>query len=398
MRKLSLALLLLTLLGFVVFLGGKLPYFLFYVVALSILLPLLHSLITIIRLKGKIVLPEKSLYRGDDVDIHYQVSNNTPFLIPYLIIDSKIQASLSSYESKVATGLPGHELYRSHETVNLRKRGYFQVGEIEVIIQDIFKLFKFKKKISSDISLLVYPKTIKLASFRTSTSHHQGELISTDGRFEDRTRVNTFRDYVEGDSIKSMHWKLSAKRDEPIVKIFDNRVDSNLTIFLDNSSSSYRDDVDNRLEDKAVDIALSIIDYSLDNNLNVSLVHQKKDEILSTSGSEIYDLKPFLEELARLRATGGLNIKDLILNNIENIGKGSSIIIITPLLNKACGAIVLELLSKNYRPYLIVVRDSENKTGYIDEDIRKKLIRENIPLHLINYHTNIKEVLEDYRE
>ena len=34
----------------------------------------------------------------------------------------------------------------------------------------------------------------------------------------------------------------------------------------------------------------------------------------------------------------------------------------------------------------------------IDEDIRKKLIKENIPVYLINYHMNIKEVLEDYRE
>lgn len=398
MNKIGLVLIGLMLLAFVVFLGGELAYFIFYIFALSIILPLIHSLITIIRLNGKVIVPEKSLYRGDDVDITYLVDNRTPLLIPYIIIDSKVHSTLGRYQSKLATSLPGRESYRHYETVNLNKRGYFHVGEIEVTIQDIFRIFKFKKKISSKASLLVYPKIIKLASFKTSSSQHQGELFSSDGKFEDRTRISTLRDYVEGDNIKSIHWKLTAKKDEPMIKVFDKRVHSSVVIFLDNSLWSYHDDVDNRMEDKAVDLALSIIDYCLDNSLDSTLVHQDKDKSLLTSGNEIDDLKPFLNELAKLRATGKMSFSDLILNNIEIHSQASTIIMITPQLDKKVGASVLELLSKNFKPFLIIVSDRENKSGKIDEDIRRKLIKENIPVYLINYHMNIKEVLEDYRE
>lgn len=347
---------------------------------------------------GKVIIPDQSLYKGDDVDIQYIVNNKTPLLIPYMIIDNKTHATLSRDQSKVATALPGNELYRHYETINLSKRGYFEVGEIEVTVQDIFRLFKFKKRISSTASLLVYPKTIKLNSFRTSSSQHQGELMSRDGKFEDRTRINTLRDYVEGDNIKSIHWKLTAKKDQPMIKVFDNRVDSTIAIFLDNTLRSYEDDVDNRLEDKAVDVALSIIDYCLDNNLKSTLLHQHKDKTQVTSGSEIDDLKLFLEALAKLKATGRTDFTDLILNNIENISKGSSIIMVTPNLDKNSGAIALDLLSKNYKPFLIVVHDFENNTGNISEDVRKKLIKENIPVYLINYPMNIKVVLEGHRE
>lgn len=398
MNKIILLIISLILLGFVVFLGGQLPYFIFYIFALSIILPLIHSLITIKRLDGQVILPQKDLYRGDDADITYIVDNKTPLLIPYLIIDNKIQSTLAMNQSKVATALPGMEMYRHHETINLKKRGYFEVGEIEVTIQDIFKLFKFKKIISSPTQLLVYPKIIKLNSFRTSSSQHQGELVSRNGRFEDRTRINTFRDYVEGDNIKAIHWKLTAKKDQTMIKLFDNRVDSTIGIFLDNSNKSYEMDVNNRLEDKAVDIALSIIDYCLNQNLNSTMIHQDKTNILKTSSDEIDDLKLFLEQLARLRATGEMSFTDLIVNNIASFNRGSSIIMITPNLDKSVGALALELLSKYYKPFLIVVRDKEKKTGKMSEDIQKKLIKENIPVYQINYNMNIKVVLEDYRE
>lgn len=398
MNKVLLIIIGLILLGFVVFLGGEMPYFIFYIFALSIILPLIHSLITIKRLTGKVILPEKDVYRGDDVDITYLVDNRTPFLIPYLIIDNQIQATLSQHKSKVATALPGKEMYRHRETINLRKRGYFEVGEIEVTIQDIFKLFKFKKRISSKASLLVYPKTIKLNSFRTSSSQHQGELVSRSGKFEDRTRVNTLREYVEGDSIKSIHWKLSAKKDQPMIKIFDNRVDSTIGIFLDNTINSYGEDISSRLEDKAVDVALSIIDYCLNNNLKSTMIHQDKSKILKTTSDEIDDLKIFLEQLAKLRATGKMDFADLILNNIDSFNSGSSIIMITPELDKKTGALALELLSKYYKPFLIVIKDRENKTGNMNEDIRKKLIKESITVYEINYDMNIKVVLEDFRE
>ena len=71
---------------------------------------------------------------------------------------------------------------------------------------------------------------------------------------------------------------------------------------------------------------------------------------------------------------------------------------ITPELDKKTGALALELLSKYYKPFLIVIKDRENKTGNMNEDIRKKLIKESITVYEINYDMNIKVVLEDFRE
>lgn len=398
MNRLVLAIVLLVLLGFSVFLGGQLPYFLFYVFALALLVPLIHSIISIIRLKGEVLLPSESLYKGDTIDIVYQVDNRSPFLIPYLTVDNKIHSRLSKYQSKRVTSLAGKDLFRHSEAIGLNKRGYFEIGEIEVIVQDIFKLFSFKKKIATDTSLLVYPKTIKINSFRTSSSQQQGDLVSSDSIFQDKSRVNTFRDYLEGDSIKSMHWKLSAKKDSPMVKLFDTRVDSNIAIFLDNSFNSYLKDIDNRLEDKAVDVSLSIIDYCLENNLNLTLFHQDKVKNLITSASEMDEIKSFLEVLAKLRANGKEDFKDFILSNIDNLDKGSSIVIITPQLDKAIGALALDLNSRSYKPLLISIKDRENKSGFADEEVGKYLVKENISVYNLDYHSNIKVALEDYSE
>ena len=51
---------------------------------------------------------------------------------------------------------------------------------------------------------------------------------------------------------------------------------------------------------------------------------------------------------------------------------------------------------KNLNPLFVVITDMENKTGYIDPLIQKRIKQEGIPMYIIDYRTNIKETLEVY--
>lgn len=387
-------LLLSLLLVFVVFIGGELFYLLFYTFLLSLIIPFIHSLITVMGLNVEISTPNKVFFKDSEITVNYKVQNRTPFLIPYLIIENKLKHNINSKKSQIVRSLLGKEIYNYYTTINLPKRGYYSIGEFDVTVQDIFKIFKFKKKISSDEYFLVYPKVIHLSSLKNNFISYEGAVPSPYGNSEDTSSVNTIREYVEGDKIKSIHWKLAAKNSQPMVKVFDDIGSLKEFIFIDNSILSYKQDIDERLEDKAVEVAVSIIDYFLNNGIDFTLFYQDEDSTVEIHSKEIDDLKIVLDSLAKLKANGKKMFQDLLLNNMVDISEYSNVVIITPNFNKEVGTAAIDLLNKNASATFILVEDKKNNTGFYDVNILQNLVKENVSIYPVDYNADIKDILE----
>ena len=383
--------------SFVLFLGGTMPYFLLYIFSFTFLVPLVHSLIVLKYINGTINVPNQSLYSGESIAIEYEIKNNSIFPIPYLEISSNITKQLTGIDSpSLVLSLGRKKSYFHSETILLKRRGYYEVGEIIVTVRDIFGIFSFRKKIACPTSLLVYPETINLSTFRIISSHQSGEALIQNSVFQDKSRVNSLREYKEGDSVKTIHWKLSAKRSLPIVKEFESYGDTNVTIFLDNQLEHYKYDIDRRLEDKAASTAVSIINYCLNQSIDISLETQNEHGYIKIQGQKKSDYKPFLEALARFKGNGKNDLKLLLKSRYEVIQRSSTIIIITPYLDKEIGSIAIELNMKSYNPFFILITDTENNTGYIDREVEAMLLQEGILIYTLDYKTNIKDTLEVY--
>ncbi len=281
---------------FVLFVGGVIPYFLLYILLLAFLIPLIHSLIILNKIKGTVQIPTGTLYAGDKIDIDYQINNYSSFFIPYIEIQSPIEKQLTGKDSpKITTTLNPKESFFHRETLVLKKRGgYYELGEIQIIVRDIFGIYSLKKNITTKTSLLVYPETIELSTFRiTAVEQSRGELLVEDPAFQDRSRISSIRDYRDGDSVKSIHWKLSAKLDHMMVKEYENRGDAHVAIFIDNYQKHFLKDLDRRLEDKVVEVALSIINYYLNQNIPIKFETQYQEDIIQIQGEQKSHIKPF---------------------------------------------------------------------------------------------------------
>lgn len=383
------------LLSFALLVGGTMPYFLLYFFLLIFIIPLIHILINLIFLKGFVSLPKESLFSGETITIDYEVTNNSLLPLTYLEIQSNITKSLTGIDSpNLILSLGKKESFNKTETLTLKRRGFYELGEIEVHIRDVFGIFHLKKKISSDASLLVYPEIINLSTFQAASTHQLGELLVADSSFQDKNRVSTIREYKEGDRVQSIHWKLSAKSEMPIVKEFENRGDTHISIFIDNYKEIFKQDVDRRIEDKVVEAALSIVNYSLNHTIQVELITQNNKSHLHLEGEQVSHIKPFLEALARFKGDGALDFKSFITPKFDSIKRGSTVVIITPNLDAKIGAIGISLMMKNLSPLFIGITDIKNRTGYIDQEIENRLKQEGIPVYILDYNTDIKELLE----
>lgn len=386
-----------TLFLFVLLVGGTMPYFLFYILLLIYAVPFIHCLINFIFLQGTVEIPKGSLYTGDTIEVKYRVINNSIFPITYLEIENDFSKKLTGISSpKITLSIEKKGFYQGSETIVLRRRGFYQMGEITVTIKDAFGFFSIKKKISSTTSLLVFPEVIDLSTFKTSASQQTGELLIWDSSFQDKSGINTLREYQEGDSIKSIHWKLTARKNTPIVKEYENRGDTQVNIFVDNDYRLFKNDVDNRVEDKIVDVTTSVVSYCLNQNIEVTLETLSHNEHIKIQGRRKHDFKPFLEALAKFRGNGNMDFLSFISPKIETMNRGATVVIVTPNLDKAIGSLGINLRMKNLYPLFIVVTDNENETGHIDSLIEKRLKSEGIPVYWLDYKTNIREALEGY--
>ena len=228
---------------FTILVGGKLPYYLFYVSIFSISIPLVHNLYSIRNIKGYITLPDARVYKGDNIDIQYKVDNNGSLSIPYIEIEDQISKTLQNKKSKnTILSLDKNDSYHKREAIQLNRRGYYKIVAIKVIIRDVLGIYSLKKTISNDSSLLVYPKPIELNNLSGVLSQTSGEITVKESNQKDKSSIHSFREYIPGDEIKSVHWKLSGKFDNLIVKEYENSSDTNIILLIDNSIANLKSD------------------------------------------------------------------------------------------------------------------------------------------------------------
>lgn len=394
-KKIIFIILFIILLSYALLVGGTVPYFLLYTFLFFFLVPLVHILFILKKLELKIQVPETSLYSGNEITIKYEIDNNTFFNIPYLEIQSHITKELTKQVSKkFIENLRPYGIYSYEESITLKKRGYFPLGAAEVIISDIFGIFSLRRKYQSKTSLLVYPRPINISNFSISSVEQIGDLPIKDIMFQDKSRIANLRDFREGDNIKSIHWKLSAKLGQIIIKEYEKRGDAQVAIFLDNYYKLFKEDKNGDLEDKIVDIGLSLINYYVKENIPVHLYTQNKDKFIKMEALDSSYFKSFLEFFAYFQANGREKISNFITENMTNLNRDMTIIIITPFLDKSIGTLGIYLKTKGFKPIFILIFNKKGKEDYLQSGINTELRKEGIPLYILNPHSNIKEALE----
>jgi len=144
--------------------------------------------------------------------------------------------------------------------ITLCRRGLYEVGIKEIELYDIFGLFRFRRKVDTIEEILVLPKRVMLyGEMSENIIADDGDEKNKSKVGEDRTIVSHIRDYAEGDNINSVHWKLSQKKDELIVKVYDHPNDNNIVIIADMQAHEFEDsDLWEDEGDCVVEAALSV--------------------------------------------------------------------------------------------------------------------------------------------
>ncbi len=138
---------------------------------------------------------------------------------------------------------------------------------------DLLGLFAFKRPAGIFQEILIYPPQLRLHAklIQKPETKNFGEMYDPYKKGQDVSEVSGLRDYVPGDAMNSIHWKLSGKLDQLIVREFGRPSHYN-TLILYEMAKSFGDVKIPRAFDNAAlaltaSLSLSLLELNLEHNV-----------------------------------------------------------------------------------------------------------------------------------
>jgi uncharacterized protein (DUF58 family) len=152
-------------------------------------------------------------------------------------------------------------------------RGHFDFGLRAVQISDITGLFTLTRYFDGAKYILSLPHVVDASRFPL-TSNLMTQLSSRyDVRDEDYSTISDVRQYLPTDSIKRVHWKLTAKRNEWLVKNFQSNALNLVSVLVDSTRLTALEPRENyKIEDAMVENALGLAKFCLNKGMPVDFL------------------------------------------------------------------------------------------------------------------------------
>lgn len=316
---------------------------------------LLFALMRIWALAARFILPRmicierdrESLYAlcHRPFNLEFRVRNRSPFPLSYFIISDELTGLVPMEKRERAISLaPFQETTVSYRVVG-DERGINQSGPVTLKGRGPFRFFHWEAVHPSRQAVIVYPRVyrVELSQKRGISG---GSIKISNRLYEDVTSFQSLREYIPGDELKRVNWKVSARLGKLYSMEYDSTIHYPVHILLNLSSRDYPLTHRKELMERAIETAASLAVFFIAMGQKVSLLSSgylpDKDELPGTkrAGEEPLFLAPEagMEQSARLLRTlaaiaparEGLSLTDLF-NRPENpLRRGTKNLIVGP--------------------------------------------------------------------
>jgi uncharacterized protein (DUF58 family) len=190
------------------------------------------------RLKVDLVSVIHVAKKGDVVPISIQIDNPTVFPVSRIKLYLTYKNSYSTQKYKKNYMVCVDANTKTSVICNLYSEyaGNLEVSLNYIRIYDYLKLFSLRRKKKTQLTVAVLPVYYELPQ-NLLTSIHTGivesDYYSAVKSGDDPSEVFTIREYREGDRQQRIHWKLSRKQNQLMIKEFSEPLNCSVLLFVD---------------------------------------------------------------------------------------------------------------------------------------------------------------------
>ncbi len=224
-----------------------------------------------------------AVFEGQEGELVEVVRNDTPFIIPWLRVESNIsrhlqlgrqenlQVSGKSYYCSFFTLMPFQQIRRRHR-VRFLHRGFYDLGNAALGAGDVLGVVEYQKQQKLYTPVLVYPRLLEEDQVSLPISRLLGELTRRRQLLTDPFLTRGIRPYMPGDPVRDIHWAATARTGETQVRVHDYSARTRLLVVMnvqyqDIQLSNYIPDEQSEPVEQIIRLAATACIQALRNNL-----------------------------------------------------------------------------------------------------------------------------------
>lgn len=302
-------------LGLAIGTGANFFYFVFYNSLFFVLLSALIHKINTLRLISQFEIEKTELTAGESIAIRYRVLNNS-FIPAFNVKIYPVISKSFGYEQFDSDqhGFDSYEVKVIDRKLICQRRGFYNLGEVAFEVKDpLGHMTTFFSK-SKSIEVVVRPRIYSVDGERLAPLERSGSRGMSLRHLADRTSIKSVRPYVEGDALRDIHWKLTAKTGSLKTKEFTQSVSDKIYLLVDGCRDSYLESPERA--DDAMDLAASLCHEWFKRGIPVQVIFS--DEGRTTfSGRNMAAQGKFLDQFTAFNPNGWLAFEDFLEGELK---------------------------------------------------------------------------------
>ncbi len=350
-----------------------------YLPLIAVVLVLILSFVYMLILWRSLSFNEDSLLasceRGSDIDFVLHFRNRSPLV--FLRLEVSIYVSDLFDEADTVTTVPLVIMPFENKEFRFQAMfdhiGTYSAGIQKIVIYDLLGLFvhtivNHKRHQVEVLPRLFEADNVPLSSEVSSEAQRPRQALTVDDM--DYAGV---RDYEWGDSMKTIHWKLSAR--EPsgdyLTRLFETYNNPGLAIILDTSSPKYDRDSLMFIYDGIVESALSINELALSQGIDSVLSFRSKfGEDHTLRIMSYLDFGDLTSVLPRIQVGDGYEAQELLRREINTLHGQDNVAFCTAHVDEETISAMISLKNRKRNPIMFVVVPPSLGSDDIKEFVR----------------------------
>lgn len=312
-----------------------------------------------VRLAEKSVKVENALSgakvnRGEVVGMEIAVSHRSP--LPIAPVALRMRATSNTPAGTIHLTQLGRRRQRVVHKFAADHVGAMFPGVDSYVVSDVFGFFKREHK--PDLhgqELLVLPVPFEVEPLTFAAGDMGVETMKR--AMEDPSSPSDIRAWQQGDPLKRIHWKMSARKRELMVRQFEEPALPDALVLLDTAPPYLPEGLESEsrrafLRDAVLETAASVVACQIrqDNPVRMPLVGDRPMEYNSRMG-----LALLLEELARCTFNETERFERVMMMQLGELRKTGAVVVITTRLGSEMVELMVRMkrMGPNVRLYLV---------------------------------------------
>ena len=304
-------------------------------------------------------LSGETVYRGDDVVLSLRVHHRG--LLPVAPLLLELTDPSGNRERDIRLKNMPNKVQSMRLPIHAAHVGVFSVGLHSCTVEDLLGLVRKKVPFQkTSFELLVLPRTFDIEPLKLAPGDPGSELMAR--ATDDLSAPSDVRNYQPGDAMKKIHWKLSLRKRELMVRKFDEPILQDVLILMDCSRppSWGHPQAEADLRDTLLETAASVLtaQLSTDHQFRLPLLGSHPVDVVKTMGLPIA-----MDYLSRVDFSETDRFERVLAIESSRLRKVGCVVIISARLNIPMVDIMIRIhrAGPNIRLYLVTFApDDEN--------------------------------------